>query len=68
MVCLSGLVATSVSHTPAHDVAATVAPSQAWRGSQLIIAKEPTEVSIEEILLCFFFRSVASNNYFCKKM
>jgi hypothetical protein len=41
-----GVAVTSASHTPAHDVAATVAPFQAWRGSQLTIAEEPTEVSI----------------------
>ena len=37
---------TSASDTPAHNVTATVAPFRAWRGSQLIIAKEPTEFSI----------------------
>ncbi len=34
--------ANPASHTPAHDVTATVAPFRAWRGSQLIIARGPT--------------------------
>jgi hypothetical protein len=42
-------VETSASDTPAHDVTATVAPFRAWRGSQFIIAKEPTEISITAI-------------------
>ena len=39
--------AISVSHTPAHESATTVAPFRAWRGSQPIIAKEPTEITIQ---------------------
>jgi len=35
------------SHTPAHDVTATVAPFRAWRGSQLIIAGGPMRATIE---------------------
>jgi len=41
------LVASPASHTPAHDVTATVAPFRAWRGSQLIIARGPAEVTIK---------------------
>ena len=40
-------VATPISHTPAHNVTATVAPFRAWRGSQLIIARGPTGATIE---------------------
>ncbi len=36
------------SHTPAHDVTATVAPFRAWRGSQLIIAGGPERTTIAE--------------------
>jgi len=56
------LAETSASRTPAHDVAVTVAPFQAWRGSQLIIAEEPTEVPIERMQLWVFFNRLASNN------
>ena len=37
---------TLTSHTPAHDVTATVAPFRAWRGSQLIIAGGPMRATI----------------------
>ncbi len=36
----------SVSHTPAHNSTATVAPFRAWRGLQIVIAEGPTEFSI----------------------
>ncbi len=39
-------MATLTSHTPAHDVTATVAPFRAWRGSQLIIAGGPMRATI----------------------
>ena len=39
-------VATRISHTPAPDVTATVAPFRAWRSLQLIVAGEPTQVTI----------------------
>lgn len=32
------LVATLISHTPAHEVSATVAPFRAWRSLQMFIA------------------------------
>jgi len=44
---IQNLVASPASHTPAHDVTATVAPFRAWRGSQLIIARGPTGVTIK---------------------
>jgi hypothetical protein len=34
------------SHTPAHNSTATVAPFRAWRSLQIVIAKEPTKLSI----------------------
>ncbi len=40
------MVAAPASHTPAHNVTTTVAPFRAWRGSQLIIAGEPTRSAI----------------------
>ncbi len=36
---------TPTSHTPAHEIIATVAPFRAWRGSQLIIAEGPIGVT-----------------------
>ena len=39
-------VATQASHTPAHDVTATVAPFRAWRSLQLIVAEGPERVTI----------------------
>ena len=38
------------SHTPAHNSTATVAPFQAWRNLQIVIAKEPTKLSITALL------------------
>ena len=40
-------VATPTSHTPAHESTATVAPFQAWRNLQCIIAEGPIEVAIK---------------------
>jgi len=40
-------VATPTSHTPAHESTVTVAPFQAWRNSQCIIAEGPIEVTIK---------------------
>jgi len=39
-----------VSHTPAHNSTATVAPFQAWRNLQIVIAKEPTKLSITALV------------------
>ena len=47
------LVVILSSHTPAHDVAVTVAPFRAWRGSQLTIARGPTRTTIAEGLRVF---------------
>ena len=41
------LVASPASHTSAHDITTTVAPFRAWRGSQKIIARGPTGVTIK---------------------
>jgi len=40
--------ATSASHTPAPESLATVASFRTWRGLQAIVAREPTEVTIEK--------------------
>jgi len=40
------LVATLISHTPAHEFSATVAPFRAWRGLQMFIAGGPTRATI----------------------
>ena len=40
-------VAPPVSHTTAHESAATVAPFRAWRGLQRIIARGPTRDTIK---------------------
>ena len=37
-----------ISHTPAHDFAATVAPFRAWRDSRQFVAKEPMRATIEK--------------------
>ena len=39
------------SHTPAHNSTATVAPFRAWRSLQIVIAKEPTKLSITALTL-----------------
>jgi len=44
------MVAPPASHTSAHDITTTVAPFRAWRGSQSIIAKGPTGVTIKNFL------------------
>lgn len=42
-------MATCPSHTSAPDVTATVAPFRAWRSSQLIVAREPKQVTITKL-------------------
>ncbi len=37
------------SHTPAHDVTATVASFRTWRGSQLVIAGGPTGLPLSSL-------------------
>jgi len=41
------LEASPASHTTAHDLAITVAPFRAWRGSQPIIARGPARDTIK---------------------
>jgi hypothetical protein len=38
------------SHTPAHNNTATVAPFQAWRNLQIVIAEGPTKLSITTLV------------------
>ena len=40
-----------VSHIPAHESAATVAPFRAWRGLQLIVARGPTRQPLQNSTL-----------------
>jgi len=53
-------VAAQASHTSAHDLAATVAPFQAWRISQLIIARGPTRATIASAALWWLSYKLAS--------
>jgi len=57
-------VATSASHTPAHNVTATVAPFRAWRGLQIVIAGGPTEASITGAGLSVLLTLVASTKHY----
>ena len=41
------MVATLNSHTSAHDGTTTVAPFRAWRGLQIIVAREPKRATVE---------------------
>jgi len=43
-------VATRPSYTPAPEVTVTVAPFRAWRSSQLFVAREPEQVTMEPAL------------------
>jgi hypothetical protein len=43
-------VATRPSYTPAPEFTVTVAPFRAWRGSQLFVAREPEQVTMERAL------------------
>jgi len=38
------------SHTPAPESAAAAAPFQAWRGSQLLVARGPAWVTIDSAI------------------
>ena len=41
------MVATLKSHTSAHDGTTTVAPFRAWRGLQIIVAREPKRATVK---------------------
>ena len=41
------MVATLNSHTSAHDGTTTVAPFRAWRGLQIIVAREPKRATVK---------------------
>ena len=41
-------VAAHTSYTPAPEFTTTVAPFRAWRGSQLVVAREPVQAAIDQ--------------------
>jgi hypothetical protein len=46
-------VATRPSHTSAPEITVTVASFRTWRSSQLIVAREPEQVTISRALYIF---------------